>query len=62
MKRLSLFDQLKTRLPIRARIVVRRSADFGAMASMRSKSGFGGSEAGMRISADVRRRQNATFG
>src|SRR2546428_553863 len=43
MKRLSLFDQLQIRFPIRARTNVRRSAEAGAAAASTSKSGFGGS-------------------
>src|SRR6266550_762893 len=43
MKRLSLFDQLQIRFPIRARTNVRRSAEAGAAAASMSKSGFGGS-------------------
>src|SRR5258705_3150125 len=43
MKRLSLFDQLQIRFPIRARTNVRRSAEAGAVAESVSKSGFGGS-------------------
>src|SRR6267142_7113379 len=43
MKRLSLFDQLQIRFPIRARTNVRRSAEAGAVAASVSKSGFGGS-------------------
>ena len=43
MKRLSLFDQLQIRFPIRARTKVRRSAEAGAAAASMSKFGFGGS-------------------
>src|SRR6185295_13024749 len=43
MKRLSLFDQLQIRFPIRARTNVRRSAEAGAAAARTSKSGLGGS-------------------
>jgi hypothetical protein len=42
MKRLSLFDQLQIRFPIRARTNVRRSAEAGAAAATASRSGFGG--------------------
>lgn len=43
MKRLSLFDQLQIRFPIRASTEVRRSAEAGAAAANTSKFGFGGS-------------------
>jgi hypothetical protein len=42
-----LFDQLKTKFPIRARMDVRWSADLGATASIASKSGIGGSWPGI---------------
>src|SRR3981189_1485953 len=54
MKRLSLFDQLQIRFPIRARTNVRRSAEAGAAAASMSKSGFGGSLlTNMAMSADA---------
>ena len=42
MKRLSLFDQQCTRLPISVSVSVRRPVPLGAAASMAAKFGFGG--------------------